>query len=239
MCKATIFFFLLLSLTVCKAQDLNNAITIGTVDSLKSKILNETREIWVYVPDNGNPTQKYPVAYLLDGDWYFHSFTGIVSHLGEISGNSVIPDMIVVGIVNTDRIRDLTPTVDSSTNELTGGGEAFTSFIEKELMPYVETKYPVTPYRMLIGHSIGGLLVVNTFLKHTSLFNSYIALDPSLWWDSKKLLNESHSILKQDKFKGKSLFLAIANSMKPGMDITQVETDTTASSLGIRSVLEF
>lgn len=236
--KSTLFL-LLFTLIICNAQNSVNTIVIGTVDSLQSKILNETRQIWIYVPDNGNPKQRYPVVYLLDGDWYFHSFTGVVNHLGDISGNSVIPDMIVVGIVNTDRIRDLTPTVDSLTNETNGGGEAFTSFIEKELIPFVDTHYPTTPYRMLVGHSIGGLLVVNTLLKHPSLFNSYVALDPSLWWDNKKLLKESASILKENNLKDKSLYLAIANSMKPGMNIEQGKTDTTASSAGIRSVLEF
>jgi len=188
----------------------SNKISIGTVDSVYSKILKENREIWVYVPDNAknNPKQKYPVVYLLDGNNYFHSFTGVVSHLSEVNGNAIIPDMIVIGIVNTNRGRDLTISYDSLSNyKPNGGAELFTSFIEKELIPYIEYHYSTAPYRMLVGHSLGGLFVTNTLLKHTSLFNSYLALDPSFDWDKKKLLLESKSIMANDKFENKSFFL--------------------------------
>ncbi|MBK7183909.1 MAG: alpha/beta hydrolase [Bacteroidetes bacterium] len=188
----------------------SNKISIGTVDSVYSQILKENREIWVYVPESAknNPKQKYPVIYLLDGDNYFHSFTGEVSHLSEVNGNAIIPDMIVIGIVNTNRGRDLTTSYDSLSNyKPNGGAELFTSFIEKELIPYVESHYSTAPYRMLVGHSLGGLFVTNTLLKHTSLFNSYLALDPSFDWDKKKLLLESKSIMANDKFENKSFFL--------------------------------
>jgi uncharacterized protein len=95
------------------------------------------------------------------------------------------------------------------------------------------------PYRMLIGHSFGGLMAINTLINHPGLFNSYIAIDPSLWWDKQKLLNQADSVLKNQKFNGKSLFLAIANTMHQGMDTLQVQKDTTESSLHIRSMLQF
>lgn len=195
----------LLNVSLCIGQ-----ITIGKTDSLYSNILQENREIWVSIPKGfqGNPAQKYPVAYLLDGELYFHSFTAEVSHLSEVNGNSIIPDMIVVGIVNTNRVLNLSPTADSASwMQPNGGGEQFTEFIEKELIPYVDKNYPTVGYRTLVGHSLGGIFVMNTFLKHTPLFNAYIALDPSFDWDGKKLINEAGSILSKNKFDKSCLFL--------------------------------
>jgi len=83
------------------------------------------------------------------------------------------------------------------------------------------------------------LMVVNTLINHPTLFNSYLAIDPSLWWDNKKLLKQASNILNQEKFNGKSLFVAVANTMKPGMDTLMVRKDTAMATLHIRSILEF
>lgn len=203
--KFFLFVLLALNVSLCVGQ-----ITIGNSDSLYSNILQESREIWVSIPKGaqGNPNQKYPVAYLLDGELYFHSFTGEVSHLSEVNGNSIIPDMIVVGIVNTNRVLNLSPTPDSTSwMQPNGGGEQFTEFLEKELIPYVDSHYQTVPYRVLVGHSLGGIFVMNTFLNHTQLFNAYIALDPSFDWDSKKLISEASSILGENNFAKTALFL--------------------------------
>jgi predicted alpha/beta superfamily hydrolase len=184
------------------------------------------------------PKQRYPVVYLLDGELYFHSFTGIIKHLGEASGNSMIPDMIVVGIINKDRGYDYTPTADSLTNMKSGGGESFTAFLEKELIPYIDAKYPTTPYRTLVGHSFGGLFAFNTLLKHSLLFNSYVILDPAMHWDKQKLLLESKTILKEKKFQDKKLFLAIAHPINPTLDSLQAMNDASNTSLGFRKNIE-
>ena len=218
----------------------NNLITIGTVDKIHSKILNEDREIWVYVPasfnDSLSSTQKYPVAYLFDGDAHFPSVMGMIQQLSGVNGNSICPEMILVGIPNTDRNRDLTPThittdpfMDSASVSTTGGGEKFTAFIEKELFRHIDSLYPTAPYRMLIGHSFGGLMVVNTLVHHPDLFNAYIAIDPSMWWDNHKLLNESADVFKKKKFDGKTLFLAMANTLPVGRDTAGVRKDTSTS----------
>lgn len=229
--------FFWLSITVCLGQA-DNKISIGIIDSVQSKILNENRHLFVSLPATYDSKQKYPVVYLLDGESFFHFYTGVVNHL---SGSYVIPEMIVIGIVNTNRNLDFTPTADpTGNNGPNGGGENFTSFLEKELIPYVESHYSTAPYRILVGHSIGGLLVVNTLLKHPALFNSYVALDPALWWNEMKLNDESSKILLENNFKGKNLFLAMANSMPMGMrDTTQVKADTSNSTIGMRSVFQF
>jgi uncharacterized protein len=221
-----------------------NQVVIGKIDSIQSTILGEQRKIWVYVPE-GAPTARYPVVYLLDGEGHFSSVVGMIHQLSAVNGNSVCPQMIVVGIPNTDRFRDLTPThVDAIPNrnsawlKNTGGGEKFIAFMENEVMPFIESKYPTEPYKMFIGHSLGGLMVMQSLIHHPHLFNSYIAIDPSMWWDNQRLLKESKKLLATNKFDRKSLFLGIANTMEDGMDLQKVRLDTSEDTRHIRSILE-
>jgi hypothetical protein len=160
----------------------------------------------------------------------------------------VCPEMIVVGIPNTDRTRDLSPThigsfqfadfFDSTSFKNSGGGEKFISFIEKELMPHIDSIYPTAPYRLLFGHSMGGLFVMNTLVNHTNLFKAYVAVDPAMNWDNQKLLKEAEQALTNNTYSGISLFLAISNSMKTGMDTIKVKKDITKETEYIRSCFE-
>ncbi|HTD98706.1 MAG TPA: alpha/beta hydrolase-fold protein [Mucilaginibacter sp.] len=224
--------FVVVSMSAYAQKD--NRIVIGTVDTVYSKILNEKRTILIHVPHGGSKDQRYPVLYILDGESHFQSAVAIDEQL-----SGVLPDMIIVGVTNTVRERDLTPTKVSG-NQIAGGGENFISFIEKELMPYVESKYPTAPYRVFSGHSLGGLTVINAFINHTALFNAYIAIDPSLWWDGQKWVKQIEAKLPQLNFTGKSLFVGIANNIPPGMDTISVMKDTANSNtLVTRSVLPF
>jgi len=237
-------FFLTFSLIILSllANAQSNKIVIGTIDTLNSKILNEKRAVWVYVPNQEQKTiakTRYPVVYLLDGDWHFYSVVGTIQQMSFVNGNTICPEMIVVGIPNTDRFRDLTPTCDSTFSPSTGGNEKFISFIEKELIPYIDSTYPVDPYRMLIGHSLGGLTVINTLINHTNLFNSYVAIDPSMWWNKQKYLRETEKALSEKKYNNVSLFLGVAISMEPGMDTIKIKKDATPNTRHIRSMLEF
>ncbi|MEP7144501.1 MAG: alpha/beta hydrolase-fold protein [Ferruginibacter sp.] len=248
--KHLLFSFLFPALSFYANAQTGNKVVIGTIDSIDSKILNEKRKVWIYVPNNGSDDlyskQHYPVVYLLDGDAHFSSVVGMIQQLSSVNGNTICPEMIVVGIPNTDRTRDLTPThvisdlpfVDSNFSKNSGGGEKFTSFIEKELMPHIDSLYPTLPYRVLIGHSFGGLTVMNTLIHHTNLFNAYIAIDPSMWWDNKKLLTQTKQVLANKPYQGVSLLLGIANTMNAGMDTAQAQKDTTISTKHIRSILE-
>lgn len=241
----------LLFLTANCFSQPNNNITIGKIDTVRSNILNETRRIWVYVPASANSKmftqQVYPVVYLLDGPSHFHSVTGLIQQLSFVGGNTVLPEMIVVGIQNTDRTRDLTPTHSTTspygqTPEMlknSGGGDKFLSFIEKELMPYMDSTYPVAPYKMLVGHSYGGLLVMHTLLNRPELFNSYIALDPSVWWDNGALVEKAITAFQQNKFPAKPFCLAIANVLKTKDDIKKIEKDTSEVSLSMRKAFQF
>lgn len=222
------------------------AFIIGRLDSLRSEILDETRSIWVHVPDQASGAifgkMSYPVLYLLDGPSHFHAVTGLIDNLGD---NAIVPKMVVVAISNTDRTRDLTPTHvdemfgDSSFVKTSGGGELFLDFLEKELIPYIEGNYPVTGYRTFVGHSFGGLTSVYALLTRPELFHNYVAIDPSMWWDDWLLVKESEKLLETNSMEGRAFYLGVANTMEEGMDIGEVKEDTTRSSDHIRSILAF
>jgi predicted alpha/beta superfamily hydrolase len=224
--------------TSLKAQTNSNSICIGVVDSINSKILNEKRRVLIHVPKGEG--KKFPVLYVLDGDDHFEALVGMMKRLNSTEN---CPEMIVVGISNSNRnrSRDLTSTkADDPRFGLrnTGGGDKFMAFIEKELIPKIESNYPTAPYRIFIGHSAGGLLVMNTLLKQNNLFNAYVAIDPGMLHDNKKLLQESKKILKENTFENKSLFLGISNSMEVGMDTLTVRKDSGFNSMIIRPILE-
>ena len=224
----------------------NSNLIIGKTDSLRSEILDESRNIWVHVPDEAAGAifgqTSYPVLYLLDGPGHFHAVTGMLKNLGD---NGIVPRMVVVGIPNTDRTRDLTPTHvdvmfgDSAFARTSGGGAKFMDFVEKELIPYVESKYPVTGYRTFVGHSFGGLSAVYSLLSRPHLFSNYVAIDPSLWWDDWRMVQWADSIFKDESMRGKALYIGVANTMEQGMGIDRVLRDTARSSNHIRSILTF
>jgi len=249
--KSVFLLFVFVSFANCqqknpKKQDpgaLENTIEGKKIDSIYSKILGEERPILVHIPKGSDSAKEYPVLYLLDGNAHFEGVKTLMDHLVRFDQ---IPEMIVVGIPNTNRTLDLTPSrmeVSRDGNAIpkgiNGGGEDFTSFLEKELIPYIEKTYPVTTHKTFVGHSLGGLLVINTLIHHPEIFNNYIAIDPSLWWNNQKLLKEAKTILEQEKLNNKSLFVAIANTMRDGTTITNVEKDTSDATTHIRSILEF
>lgn len=229
---------------------IGNKIVIGKVDSVYSTILKEQRKVWVYTPNlkTGvqNPGQRYPVVYLLDGDGHFESVVGMIQQLSQINGNTIVPEMIIVGIPNTDRTRDLTPThiendppmMDSNFSKTTGGGENFATFLEKELMPHIDSIYPTQPFNVLIGHSFGGLTVMHIITNHTKLFNAYIAIDPSMWYDKEQFLKTTQEKLKAQKYNGAKLYIGIANTMNDGMTVEKMKKDTTADTRHIRSIFQ-
>jgi len=230
----------------CTCQIATEKIVIGSTDSLYSAILNEGRKIFVYVPYKAPIYNQvnYPVVYLLDGESHFNSVVGMIQYLSEVFDNTVCPKMIIVGIINTDRTRDLTPTTLLSSYygsfPSSGGSERFSSFIEKELIPYIDAHYPTAPYRMLIGHSFGGLFTVTTLVRHPGLFNAYVAIDPSLWWDNQLILKEANAKLGiRNSLAGKLLYLAVANTVGPGASPGQTIKDTSGISTHMRGNLIF
>jgi uncharacterized protein len=200
----------------------------------------------VYVPESAKADSKtrYPVMYLLDGKDFFHSMTGMAGYLSALGK---MPEMIVVGIMNNDRGSDLTPTQSKFSRDgmvdpdfkNSGRGKKFTSFIEKELMPHIDARYNTAPYRMFVGHSLGGLTVLNALINHPTLFTSYVAIDPSVWWDNHLIMKQAQNVLTQKDYAGKSLYYAASNTMEKGMDTVRVVKDTAYANGNVRNNFQF
>ncbi|HLN96906.1 MAG TPA: alpha/beta hydrolase-fold protein [Pyrinomonadaceae bacterium] len=207
---ATLIFLVLLSSSAMAQYGVPAKFTI------KSTVLGEERTILVRTPRGyeGN-NLKYPVLYMTDGDAHIGHTGSTVEFLAR---NDRMSELIVVGITNTDRTRDLTPTKATGPNAAqfptAGGADNFLKFIETEVIPEIEKRYRVQPYRILAGHSFGGLFAVHTLITRPELFNSYIAVSPSLQWSDEATLKRAEEFLKTRKELNTTLFTSLGN--EPG-----------------------
>lgn len=222
----------------------------GFEDSIYSKILDEKRTLLIHLPetpaDEFVSDQKYPVIYVLDAGSYFQTISAISESKGGGSGNYSFPKAIIVGIVNTDRTRDLSPThwsdaplIPANMTVNSGGGEKFLSFLEKELIPHIDSIYPAAPHRTIIGHSLGGLAAINALLNHRGLFQAHVVLDPTTWWEKENWINSQKNKLMRGNYVNTSVFLAIAHSVDKNFSIEALKTDTNIGTLPMRSELNF
>tara|TARA_R110000868_G_scaffold306734_1_gene567999 strand:+ start:30961 stop:31791 length:831 start_codon:yes stop_codon:yes gene_type:complete len=170
--------------------------SIGKSITIESTILNENRTLNIYLPlsYSSDSLKTYPVIYLLDGskDEDFIHVSGIVQ-FGSFSWINMLPESIVVGIGNVDRKRDFTYPSESELDQeefpTSGGSENFSHFLSNELQPFIETSFRTERNKTLIGQSLGGLLAIEVLFKNPELFDNYIIVSPSLWWDDEKLLD--------------------------------------------------
>jgi len=150
----------------------------------------------LYMPDGG-----------LDED-----FPHVVRAVEALTARGKVRPVIVVGIPNTQRRRDLTPPTqvpsDRAIAPQVGGSAAFRQFIREELIPEVDRRYRTTPERAIIGESLAGLFVIETLLKEPSLFRHYAALDPSLWWNAGALVDSAATSLQAFDSMPRSLYMA-------------------------------
>jgi predicted alpha/beta superfamily hydrolase len=218
--------FLTLVSTFAAAQ---RPFVLGVIDSLHSDILKEIRILNIYLPEGYAPdsTTLYPVIYLLDGgaDEDFIHVAGLVQY-NTFPWVNKIPKSIVVGIANTNRLRDFTfPTTvedDKKKYPAAGHSDKFIAFIEKELQPYIKRAYKTNNERTLIGQSLGGLLATEMLLKKPSLFNKYIIISPSLWWDNGSLLNKAVPAIAQTT----SIYVGVGKEgITPGSSPRVMEVD--------------
>lgn len=188
---------------------------LETVIRLHSNFLDENRSCLVQLPESYFEKGKqntYPILILLDGSTHFQLTSATIDSLSTGSG-SVIPEMIVIAIENVDRERDFTVTkIKTKRPNTMGGGRRFLDFIERELIPYVDKHYRTQPYRVLAGHSLGGLLAVNAYMDANRIFDGYIAMDPSIWWDE-VMMQEKVAAVAPEAFLRK-LYIASANQGK-------------------------
>ena len=194
-----IVFLLLIS---CKSSvPISDPVPVHETFSLESKFVGETRIINVWTPPKyANSTEKFPVLYMADGGLK-EDFPHIANTLSELIAAKKIPPMILVGIENTQRRKDLTGNTEISEDKkivaVVGGSKEFRSFIQEELFPLIKKKYRTTDKKAIIGESLSGLFVTETFLEHPEMFDYYIAFDPSLWWNNKYLISTAKEDLSK------------------------------------------
>jgi hypothetical protein len=212
--KKPFFILLLLILTIsCKNNpQYNDPIPSHDNFTIASTQVNETRVINVWVPptyEKGN--DSFPVLYMPDGG-IKEDFPHIANTLAKLIENKSIPPYILVGIENTERGRDLTGFSEVETDAqycpLTDGAKNFRAFITDELFTEINNKYRTTDKKGLIGESLAGLFVMETFMLEPEAFDFYIAMDPSLWWNNFNLVNETKNHLANFPTENKKLWFA-------------------------------
>ena len=206
-------------------EDGGRPIVIGRSYVLPSKTLGGKRRINVYLPPGyADAKRRFPVLYLLDGGEAedFHHITGL-AQVVAFSGRT--QELIVIGIEGVDRKHDLThPSKrpeDLQTLPTSGGSAAYRRFLVEELKPWVAAHYRTRGPTALIGESLAGLFVTETFLRAPGSFDDYIAISPSLWWDGEALSREAAADLRAGDFHGRRLSLSIADEggeMQSGVD---------------------
>lgn len=189
---------------VCAARAAAQSTAFANVDSipahesftLQSKAVGEPRLVNVYTPTRyrTTPNVRLPVLYMPDGG-IDEDFPHVVHTVDSLIAAGRIRPVIVVGVPNTQRRRDLTgPTrvaTDSTIAPQIGGSAAFRRFFSDELIPEIDRRYRTTSERAIIGESLAGLFIVETFLDQPALFSHYVALDPSVWWNAGALVDSA------------------------------------------------
>jgi predicted alpha/beta superfamily hydrolase len=215
--------------TDVRAASPASPLVMGETFTIRSAVLDETRRINVYLPPpyKDSASVRLPVLYMPDGGMgedFLH-----VAGLVQVSvGNGTMRPFILVGIENTERRRDLTgPTRKAEDRRIAprvGGSAAFRRFIRTELIPVIDARYRTTGERAIVGESLAGLFIVETFFLEPDLFDTYIAFDPSLWWNGHALVDSAAARLRADKFGTRTLYLA--NSSQDIDQLTRVLADT-------------
>ena len=189
-------------------------VPMGMVLELESVVLEEDRILNVYLPQGYHPdsSASYPVIYLLDGSAH-EDYPHIVGLIQFLNLYAILPPAIVVGIANVDRYRDFShPSTDPEDLEYlptSGGSTKFINFLDNELQPYIDGRFSTNGHRTIIGQSMGGLLATEVLFKHPQLFDDYLIISPSLWWDQQSMINEAANYLSSSDLSAKRVFISL------------------------------
>lgn len=218
--SASLFVFVLAAVPA-SAQE---PVTLGQVFALDSKVMQEPRRVIVWTPPGyENGRARVPVLYLTDAE---RQFAHTVTTVEFLSRNGRAPAMLVVGIFNTDRARDLTPYKDGTEETDTrlptsGGADRFLQFVETELVPWVESRYRTEPFRLFAGHSFGGLFAVHAMATRPGLFNAVISVSPTLGWRQGEPSRRMERMLAGHRAVKASLYVTLGDEgdvMQSGFD---------------------
>lgn len=207
----TILFsaFLCTFASLLAAQVPQVASAVHDQHKINSSVLGEERTILVRVPAAYRQGDaRFPVMYMLDAHPPQNSM--MVGLIEQQAWSGIMPEMIVVGIQNVARTRDMTPTA-SERSPGSGGADKFLDFIQREVMPFVEKNYRTQPFKVFAGHSLGGLLTVYTAVSRPDMFNAYIAASPVLHWDKNYVIELARNKFKNGGELKKTLYIAIGD----------------------------
>lgn len=183
---------------------------------MQSKHLGESREFYISLPESyqQKPNASYPVMYLLDGGQNMMHAVASAQMLALWRG---IPELIIVAIPSKNRGRDFTPSNVPSYSAQSGGGAKFMAFIKQEIAPYIEQQYRTHPFRILQGHSLGGLFAANELMQQSDFFGSFIIIAPSLWWNDFEMIKVAKTYFKSNTGLNKSVHFSIGEHDGYGM----------------------
>jgi len=184
---------LIMLMSCSNASQPNDPIPEHETFKIKSEKIGEDRVINVWVPENyKNSSDSLPIMYMADGG-IKEDFPHIANTLEKLIKENRIKPIILVGIENTQRRRDLTGFTevekDKEIAPVVGGSEKFRMFIKEELFPEINKGYRTKNEKTIIGESASGLFVMETFFLSPEMFDNYIAFDPSLWWNNHYLVS--------------------------------------------------
>jgi len=204
-------------LTGCSnASQPNDPIPEHETFTIQSKQVGEARIINVWTPEiYKENTASLPVMYMADGG-IKEDFPHIANTLDKLIKEKKIKPLILVGIENTQRRRDLTGFTevekDKEIAPVVGGSEKFRAFIKEELFPEINKRYRTTNEKSIIGESASGLFVMETFFLTPEMFDNYIAFDPSLWWNNHYLVRTAKEHLAKLPATEKRIWFAGSNA---------------------------
>jgi predicted alpha/beta superfamily hydrolase len=202
------------------------AVTPDGTFTVDSRVLGGQRRVNIALPPGyAGSRRRFPVLYLLDGGTVAEDFPKITDFVAEAVAAGRAAPMIVVGVEGVDRKHDLTHPAtfakDRALLPTSGGSAAYRRFLVDELQPWVEARYRTSGRNGLIGESLAGLFVVETFLREPRAFDAYLAASPSLWWDDQSLSRQASALLAKGKFDKRRLYLSIGDegtTMQEGVD---------------------
>ncbi|MFA8344114.1 MAG: alpha/beta hydrolase-fold protein [Rhodothermaceae bacterium] len=221
--KKTSMLILVLFCSILFAQENSTSVELGTHFSFKSKVLNEERSVSIFLPASYhlNKEARYPVVYMVDGDYNFFHLAGLTEQLSSISER--IPEMIVVAISDKGHknyLKNMTPTdLNNPKGEKSGRANKLIEFLEKDLKPLIANKYRTAPFDILMGHSVGGLFAVTVLTEKPELFNAYVAISPSIWWNETYLVERAENVFEKKLKYNNQLIVTLGNEQ--GMKVEE------------------
>ncbi len=182
---------LVITLVIFEIIAQRDQIVTKNIEVIDSEFLNESRKVLVHLPKDyeENKLKKYPVLYALDATSHDHH---LLNAANILSLADKMEEIIIVGIVNKDRNRDLTPHYLFADDEYKtlGKGDVFLNFLASEVMPVIENNYRTSKQRMLSGNSRAGLFTFYAMMEKPGLFDTYFCFSPAFWRGNNKIVGK-------------------------------------------------